>query len=95
MRRILITGAIGFIGYNLTKKLISEDHTVIGIDNINGYYNVKQKYDKLPLLGIEEIVHGQTNYCKARNTTIINWAKLTLPIGFKLKNYSGERNLIQ
>ena len=53
--KILVTGALGFIGYHLTKKLIKEGYLVIGIDNINGYYNVKQKYDKLPLLGIDEI----------------------------------------
>lgn len=53
--KILVTGALGFIGYHLTKKLISNGFIVIGIDNINGYYNVKQKYDKLPLLGIDEI----------------------------------------
>jgi len=53
--KILVTGALGFIGYHLTKKLIKEGYVVIGIDNINGYYNVKQKYDKLPLLGIDEI----------------------------------------
>ena len=53
--KILVTGALGFIGYHLSKKLIQEGYNVIGIDNINGYYNVKQKYDKLPLLGIDEI----------------------------------------
>ena len=53
--KILITGAIGFIGYHLTNKLINDKHDVCGIDNINSYYNVKLKYDKLPLLGINEI----------------------------------------
>jgi UDP-glucuronate 4-epimerase len=54
-KKILVTGALGFIGYHLTQKLISTGCQVVGIDNINGYYNVKQKYDKLPLLGIDEI----------------------------------------
>lgn len=52
--KVLVTGAIGFIGFHLTNKLIQNKIDVFGIDNINGYYNVKQKYDKLPLLGIEE-----------------------------------------
>ena len=52
--KILITGAIGFIGYHLTEKLISEGYEVIGIDNINSYYDVRLKYAKLPILGINE-----------------------------------------
>ncbi len=55
MDKILITGGAGFIGYNLTKKLIDENYQVVGIDNINSYYNVNLKYDKLPLLGIDEV----------------------------------------
>ena len=54
MNKILVTGAIGFIGYHLTKKLIHEGYEVVGIDNINDYYNTKLKYDKLPILGIDE-----------------------------------------
>jgi UDP-glucuronate 4-epimerase len=54
MRKILVTGVLGFIGYHLTKKLLSEQYNIIGIDNINGYYNVKQKLDKLPLLGVDD-----------------------------------------
>ena len=52
--KVLITGAIGFIGYHLTEKLLSEGYEVIGIDNINSYYDVGLKYAKLPILGIEE-----------------------------------------
>ena len=42
---ILITGAAGFIGSSIAQKLLSENYHVIGIDNINGYYNpfLKQK----------------------------------------------------
>jgi UDP-glucuronate 4-epimerase len=52
--KVLVTGTLGFIGFHLTLKLLDNNYDVIGIDNINSYYNVKQKYDKLPLLGIEE-----------------------------------------
>ena len=48
--KILITGSVEFIGYHLTTKLIQESHNVVGIDNINSYYNIKLKYDKLPFL---------------------------------------------
>ena len=52
--KILITGSLGFIGYHLTEKMLSQGHGVIGIDNINSYYNVSLKYAKLPLLGIQQ-----------------------------------------
>lgn len=54
-KKVIISGVLGFIGFNLAVKLINEGYEVIGIDNINGYYNVNQKHDKLPLLGIDEI----------------------------------------
>ncbi len=46
----LITGAAGFIGYYLSKKLLEQGCRVIGIDNINDYYDVKLKYTRLELL---------------------------------------------
>jgi UDP-glucuronate 4-epimerase len=46
----LITGAAGFIGFYLSKKLLEQGCTVIGIDNINDYYDVKLKYDRLKKL---------------------------------------------
>lgn len=54
MKKILVTGAIGFIGYHLTKKLIDENYEVVGIDNINDYYDTALKYNKLPSLGIND-----------------------------------------
>jgi UDP-glucuronate 4-epimerase len=43
----LITGAVGFIGYFLSKKLLDQGCKVIGIDNINDYYDVNLKYTRL------------------------------------------------
>jgi UDP-glucuronate 4-epimerase len=54
MKRVLVTGAIGFIGYHLVERLLKEGYSVVGIDNINSYYDVRLKYAKLPILGIEE-----------------------------------------
>lgn len=54
MKKVLVTGAIGFIGYHLTERLLAEGYSVVGIDNINSYYDVRLKYAKLPILGIEE-----------------------------------------
>jgi UDP-glucuronate 4-epimerase len=54
--RILITGAAGFIGFHLTKHLLSNDVAIVGLDNFNDYYSVTLKYDRLSQLGIEESV---------------------------------------
>ena len=36
--KILVTGVAGFIGFHLTKKLLDNGHTVLGVDNLNKYY---------------------------------------------------------
>ncbi|PFH87074.1 SDR family NAD(P)-dependent oxidoreductase [Bacillus sp. AFS088145] len=46
----LITGAAGFIGYYLSKKLLEQGCRVIAIDNINNYYDVNLKHTRLELL---------------------------------------------
>jgi UDP-glucuronate 4-epimerase len=48
--RILITGTAGFIGFHLSSRLLNEGHSVAGMDNLNSYYNVKLKKDRLALL---------------------------------------------
>ncbi len=53
MKKILITGAAGFIGYHLSKKLISNGYQVVGIDNINDYYDVNLKLARLKNLNID------------------------------------------
>ena len=48
--KILVTGAAGFIGFHLCEKLLEEKYTVLGVDNINNYYDVKLKKDRLKIL---------------------------------------------
>ena len=47
MKKILITGCAGFIGYNLTKFLIKKKFFVLGIDNLDNYYSVKLKKQRI------------------------------------------------
>jgi nucleoside-diphosphate-sugar epimerase len=49
-KKILVTGAAGFIGYYLSKRLLDMGCTVVGIDNLNDYYDVNLKHDRLDLL---------------------------------------------
>lgn len=55
--KILVTGSAGFIGFHVAKRLLEQGHEVVGIDNINSYYDVNLKYDRLAKTGImkEEI----------------------------------------
>jgi UDP-glucuronate 4-epimerase len=47
MRKILVTGAAGFIGFHLAKRLIANGEMVIGLDNVNDYYDVSLKHARL------------------------------------------------
>jgi len=73
--KILVTGSAGFIGFYLAEKLAEQGHSVIGIDNLNDYYDVNLKYSRLDHSGIkrEEIQYGKkvtslsrSNYCFIR-----------------------------
>lgn len=51
--KVLVTGAAGFIGFHLSKRLLERNDEVVGLDNINSYYDVSLKYARLGELGIE------------------------------------------
>lgn len=48
--KVLVTGAAGFIGFHLSKRLLDDGHTVDGLDVINDYYSPELKHDRLRLL---------------------------------------------
>ena len=50
--KILITGTAGFIGFHLANRLLQEGHSVVGVDQINDYYDVQLKKDRLAFTGI-------------------------------------------
>ena len=50
MATILVTGAAGFIGYHTSAALLACGHKVIGIDNINDYYDISLKHERLSKL---------------------------------------------
>ena len=50
--KILVTGVAGFIGYHLSNKLLLKNYKVIGIDNVNNYYDVRLK-KRIKLLKIK------------------------------------------
>ncbi len=67
--KVLITGGAGFIGFHTAKKLLKEGYKVVGLDNVNDYYDVNIKYGRLNELGINrgeaekwgEVARSKTN----------------------------------
>lgn len=73
-QKILVTGTAGFIGFHLAKKLLERGDEVVGIDNINDYYDVRLKYARLAETGISreaENWHKPVKSTKYPNYTFI------------------------
>ena len=62
---ILVTGSAGFIGFYLCKKLIENGIKVVGIDNINDYYDPKLKKKRLEILKQISIENNNWKFIKA------------------------------
>ena len=79
-KKILVTGAAGFIGFHLCEKLVKQGFDVVGLDNINDYYSVDLKYARLRELGIER--HNAEEFLKKSVSSIysdkLNFVRMNL-----------------
>ena len=82
---ILVTGAAGFIGYHLSRRLAADGHSVVGLDNLNPYYSVQLKKDRLSQLssnsnfafvccGLEQRSELEVLFAKHRFDCVVNLA---------------------
>jgi len=78
VKKVLITGTAGFIGFHLARKLVDQGFHVTGLDIINDYYDVELKYDRLELSGIsrDSIAYNQL----VRSTTSDNYQFIQLKL---------------
>ncbi|CAG5069904.1 UDP-glucose 4-epimerase [Dyadobacter sp. CECT 9623] len=76
--KVLVTGAAGFIGFHLVQKLVENGHSVVGIDNINDYYSVDLKLDRLRECGIEidDAIDGK-EYSSSKSSYVFHKLDLT------------------
>ncbi|HDZ03939.1 hypothetical protein LCGC14_0132030 [marine sediment metagenome] len=98
--KILVTGAAGFIGFFVAKSLLNQGHTVVGLDNINDYYDINLKYDRLKELGIEkndaEIFNNLASSSTYEKFSFIRLAledRENLPLLFKAQAFDKICNL--
>lgn len=77
--KILVTGAAGFIGFFVSRSLLQKGHTVVGLDNINDYYNVDLKFARLEQLGIARNDAEQWNK-KATSATHANFTFIRMAL---------------
>lgn len=79
---VLITGVAGFIGYHLANRLLSENYVVIGIDNMNTYYDTDLKNDRLERL---------ENHENSRNFLFAKMDINDIDLGWVINSASVER----
>lgn len=80
MKKILITGTAGFIGFHLAERLARQfpDFEIIGLDNINDYYDVNLKLDRLSESGIQRDRIGYNKFTQSQKYPNYRFIKLNL-----------------
>lgn len=76
--KVLVTGAAGFIGFYVSKVLVEKGHQVVGLDNINDYYDVNLKFSRLHELGIAKADASEFN--KVCKSTVANFSFVRMPL---------------
>ncbi len=92
-KKILVTGAAGFIGFHLVKSLLEFGCEVLGIDNVNDYYDVDLKYNRLLELGItRESSASFHNLCNSQLYEAFSFVRMDLEDEDGLRRLFKENN---
>jgi UDP-glucuronate 4-epimerase len=78
MSTILLTGIAGFIGFHLARRLAQEGHSIVGIDNLNNYYDPDLKLARLKELGISPASIRDHTLIPSRTLPGLNFLKIDL-----------------
>jgi len=76
--KVLVTGAAGFIGFYVSKILLSKGYQVVGLDNINDYYDVNLKFSRLNELGIDKNEASEFNTLCQSKTSDFSFVRMNL-----------------
>jgi len=81
----LVTGTAGFIGFHIVNQLLKDGHTVVGLDNLNTYYDVSLKHNRLRQAGIEagDLQYGM--YLSSNKNSAYTFVQLNLEDKFGLQ----------
>jgi len=91
--KILVTGAAGFIGFHLAERLVKNGHDVVGIDNINDYYDVNLKFDRLAETGIKrQFISDEGKLIDSEKNTNYRFAKIDITDLTKLTHLFKQEN---
>ena len=92
--KVLVTGAAGFIGFHLTLALLERGDEVVGVDNLNDYYDPQLKQDRLDVIGTHAKAHAFT-FMKAgiadRDTMAALFADYSFDVVVNLAAQAGVR----
>lgn len=78
MKKILVTGTAGFIGFHLTRRLVDQGYEVVGLDIINDYYDINLKYSRLQFLGIDRDLIERNVKVASKTFANLNFIKADL-----------------
>lgn len=76
--KVLVTGAAGFIGSYVVKRLVERGDEVVGLDNINDYYDVELKYGRLRECGIVKEEIGWYKFVQSQQTKNYRFIRMNL-----------------
>lgn len=76
--KILVTGAAGFIGSFVCKRLLERGDEVVGLDNINSYYDINLKYGRLSTLGISQTAIDNYKFIQSSIYPNFSFVKMSL-----------------